>query len=350
MLVLALPSAAIAQAPEASLSWVRGPGAEACASAPEMAARIEAMVGRSVWTSLTSAKRFFEVWIAGIGGGKGLVATVSLEDREGHALGRRELRSAGARCEAIEAEAALVLALAFSSDPDPDLEPAWEEATTDEVPPPRPPPPPPPLPPRPFIEDDERPPPYPRERPRTKRGAVVHLVGALDGGRPGGWGMGIAASLLDLPPGIPLAFDVTFGLPRADTIPGTSRKLSVWHVDAGAAVCPLRFQRSSTWVWFCGGILAGVTRASGRGFVQPEARLVADVEPNASLRFALARPGSVGVAFVARLGFPLIQTRFAYVDENGIERTGFAAPAVRAFVGLGFQFGGGIKKAPGGEQ
>lgn len=105
---LLIAPAAFAAPQTASLSWVRLPKAESCASTQRLAQAVEAQLGRSVWVSASKA----ELTVEGRAerGPDGFLAIFTVSTADGASLGTRRVEL-GATCEGLVAQAALVLAL-----------------------------------------------------------------------------------------------------------------------------------------------------------------------------------------------------------------------------------------------
>lgn len=95
-----------------SLSWVRGAGADACASARVVTREVERRLGRPVFE--LGAERSLEVQVTRAGAG--FRGEVFVRDASGQIIGQRTLESADADCSALVE--ATVLALALVIDPD----------------------------------------------------------------------------------------------------------------------------------------------------------------------------------------------------------------------------------------
>jgi len=99
-----------ARADEASLSWVRLPGAEDCVSAPELAAMVEQRIGRPVLQAPSRAEISIEGRVAR-DGESGWLAVIDVADRRGALLGRRELRVQDEPCSALDRPASLIISV-----------------------------------------------------------------------------------------------------------------------------------------------------------------------------------------------------------------------------------------------
>jgi hypothetical protein len=104
-----------ARAEEASLSWVRLPGAEDCVSAPELAAMVEQRIGRSVLQAPSRAEISIEGRVAR-DGESGWLAVIDVADRRGALLGRRELRLRDEPCSALDRPASLIISVLIDRD------------------------------------------------------------------------------------------------------------------------------------------------------------------------------------------------------------------------------------------
>src|SRR5262249_15622690 len=99
-----------------SLSWVRLPGAEACIAQAELAAKIEARVGRPVFVRPADAIVLVEGRVAASAGG-GFDAVIALSDRDGHGFGERALHLPDADCRKLDDVAALVITVILRGGP-----------------------------------------------------------------------------------------------------------------------------------------------------------------------------------------------------------------------------------------
>jgi hypothetical protein len=104
-----------ARADEASLSWVRLPGAEDCVSAPELASMVEQRIGRSVLQAPSRAEISIEGRVAR-DGESGWLAVIEVADRRGALLGRRELRVRDEPCSALDRPASLIISVLIDRD------------------------------------------------------------------------------------------------------------------------------------------------------------------------------------------------------------------------------------------
>ncbi|HSO37851.1 MAG TPA: hypothetical protein VLT33_35230, partial [Labilithrix sp.] len=123
-LVLVLLGALLAARPAraerstSALSWVRLPGSEACITAPELGARIEKHLGRSVLVSPSVADVSIEGRPEALGSGaaRRYRVVVGGTRRDATLIGTREMISQGSDCRALDD--GLVLVIALMIDPD----------------------------------------------------------------------------------------------------------------------------------------------------------------------------------------------------------------------------------------
>ena len=102
-------AAAVAEQRAPGLNWVRLEGASECLSAAELAERVEARVGRVLFTSATEAELFADGSVRAANGGWDVVLEIS--QRDGTVLGRRVMRFEGERCAVIDDAVVLVIAV-----------------------------------------------------------------------------------------------------------------------------------------------------------------------------------------------------------------------------------------------
>jgi len=93
-----------------ALNWVRGPGAEACISSSELAARIAQLIG-PVFREPDLADRAIEGLITAHGARPGFSVRLRMVDRAGAAVGERSFASDAAECGALTDSVLLVVAL-----------------------------------------------------------------------------------------------------------------------------------------------------------------------------------------------------------------------------------------------
>jgi hypothetical protein len=113
MLIARVPATARAASdePTYALSWSRADGARECITSNALAKAVEARLGRSVFVSPAAAEFMLEARIEG--GPSRWSASISLQDREGHRIGQRDLTSSERDCRALDQSLALMLALAI---------------------------------------------------------------------------------------------------------------------------------------------------------------------------------------------------------------------------------------------
>jgi len=92
------------------LEYERGPGAQACASSEQLAAAVEARLGRRVFVPAAEAELHAQLRAQRIG--RGYRIALQLFDRERRPLGRRQLSTRARHCSALDEALALVVSLA----------------------------------------------------------------------------------------------------------------------------------------------------------------------------------------------------------------------------------------------
>jgi hypothetical protein len=98
-----------------SLSWVRLPGAERCATAPELARAVESRLAREVFVAPRHADLSVEGRVTPRDGG-GYTATFAVATADGTVLGERTLDSADPDCHALTETVAFVVAVLIDPD------------------------------------------------------------------------------------------------------------------------------------------------------------------------------------------------------------------------------------------
>lgn len=105
------------------LDYQRGPGAQTCASAEQLALAVEARLGRRVFVPAAQAQLHAELRAQRVG--RGYRITLQLFDRDRRPLGRRQLSTQARHCSALDEALALVVSLAADVTlPEPSAEPA----------------------------------------------------------------------------------------------------------------------------------------------------------------------------------------------------------------------------------
>jgi hypothetical protein len=92
------------------LNWVRLEGAEKCLSSAELAARVEARVGRVLFATPGDADVFVDGFVRK-GAEQGWDVTLAVTEPNGRVLGKREVHFDGADCAVIDEGVALVIAV-----------------------------------------------------------------------------------------------------------------------------------------------------------------------------------------------------------------------------------------------
>ena len=92
------------------LNWVRLEGAEPCLSSAQLAARVEARVGRVLFATPDDADVFVDGFVRK-GAEQGWDVTLAVSDPDGRVLGKRDMHFEGADCAVIDEGVALVIAV-----------------------------------------------------------------------------------------------------------------------------------------------------------------------------------------------------------------------------------------------
>ena len=256
------------------LSFVRLPGAEACIASRELAAAVEARLGRPVFVSAARADVTVEGRVEKVDDPTGWRAVIVLSDADGEVLGERELTAEGEDCAALVDP--LVLVVAVMIDPDAALGAGEEQATEEPEGP----------------AASEQPPPEPevREVVRTERvevpvereapgwhveldGGVGIALGALPGVAPL-W----VGSVYAEPPAF-FGIEIELGLlPWATESAQDGGEATFAMGYAGLLLCPLRWVPSAWSLGACAGVHLGATRVTGDGIdASPDERVTAEV-------------------------------------------------------------------------
>jgi hypothetical protein len=308
--------------PTATLQWVRGPGAEDCADARDVSARVENKLQRPAFGDLRAARLLVEGRAEKTAGG--YRAELRTFDAQGKLLGSREVLSEEASCARLSETVAVVLAVMLDPeaalaapaavDPTP---PVKDPAPVCEAPPPPAPPPPPPK---------ARP---ARDVSAFTRMAYGHLPAAI-------WGLGAA---LELP-------FKRFGGARVEGVGFLQRELDLdanpqvgAHLRvlyAGLQYCPLFEPYGRTRFSLCSGAEGGVIQsrsvglgARGRDSVSPL------INATASARLAVRLAGTFSFYAGAGLSVPLTRTLFEAPLQGGQKAELFEQGALAGEVDLG---------------
>jgi hypothetical protein len=223
-----------------SLSWVRMPGAESCASSAVLAQAIEARLGRRVFVSAADADLSVEGRAERTD--DGWRATLVVTEANGAVLGERTLESELEPCDELGRLVALTVAVMIdpltAAEPQPEPEPEPQIIVREvRVPVPVP---------APVPEA----PPAPRWRVEIDS-AVAGTIGLLPTGAIGG-----VATVIVEPPGfIPLALEgAIVPWARAESAAGYADFL---HIHAGLQICPLGLREQGLALHGCLGADAG---------------------------------------------------------------------------------------------
>lgn len=294
----------VATARTSSLSWERGPGAEACADAEAIERKVEARLGRDVFVAAERA----EVALRGRverAAPTGFRAKLALAAHDGAPLGEREIASAEPTCDALGEQLALVIAVMI----DPEGALAGPEARPEPAATPSPEPAPTEAPSRPSAKPAA---PLPVAPPAAPRSARVEAGVAFGFGAQPGAGVG-ATVLAALQPRGFWETELSATLWRdamAEATASTGSRVSLVH--GRLAVCPWVFGRGGLAGVGCAGFVVGAWSAEGVGFRVNEAAtevfIAVDVAARARARLAGPFFGELGLS----LGAPLRRQRIRY--------------------------------------
>jgi hypothetical protein len=342
------------------LNWVRLPDAETCLSSGQLAARVEARIGRVLFVTPDEA----DVWIDGFvrkGAVQGWDVTLDVSDPDGRVLGKRDMHFDGAECAAIDEGVALVIAVtlypntglteggvpldagvaggldslfgAEPVDPDPATLPdaATPPASTGEgakqAAPAR------------GAADEGA----PVDSSRAVRWSVaVDAAPTIGFGQLPDASLGLAAHVQITPPGVwPIELGAATFLERTvqagDMVSGEARfKLMV----ATLTVCPWQPEAVPA-LAFCAGTELGQLRVEPSGFavLQPTSKdLVANLLAAAVMRAPIVAGLYLRAAVL--LALPLVQRGYAYQTPAATSRQLYRMPQVggRAEIGVGWRF------------
>lgn len=311
-----------AESRTSALSWVRLPGAEKCISTPELGARIERHLGRSVLVSPSVADISIEGRVARSDGK--FKATVGGTRRDGSTLGTRELVTSTSNCR--ELDDGLVLAVALMIDPD-----ALAPKPKDDAPPPAEPP---------SVTREivhERTVVHEIEHvPATSPPWVVQamLLGAASVERLPGVGVAANAAVRFGPARL-AAVEVSFGTMPAHSLEVDGRTVDFALYEGGIAYAPTMRIGSRLDVGGSVGMRVGAIHSRGKGFATNSDvdRGLADVA--ASARALVTVAGPVFLVAAATAFVPLVRQETTVSD-------GSSALVVHRRSAVGGDFGLGI--------
>lgn len=311
----------------AALSWVRLPGAEACADGPTLARAVNARLGRSALVPLADAEVVVEGRIEPQNGG--FRATIGVHD--GARQGSRTIERTTARCADLDADLALVVAVT--------IDPNAALGT-----PPSPPTPTPTL----VLQREVVPvrvevpvpvaPPPPREPWRMDvEGAPTLVFGLLPGVAVGALGR------VSVRPKIPVRVEASASvLPEKNAqAPQNSASARIGAAFGSLAICPELARFGGTGLVACARGSLGTHHASGFGVdhSKDDERTYSEVGVAGRARTHLFGPfhflASVGA------GAPLSREVYRFTDGTGASHVIFSSSpvVVTLEVGLGVGFG-----------
>lgn len=224
--------------PTVSLGLTRAAGAEVCITAHDLAARVEARLGRGTFVSAAQADLFIDARVAPAG--RGWHATVAASRANGSRVGVRELASPGADCHGLDDDLVLVVALVI--DPMATERPRPSAPTTPDV----------------VYVPVVVPAPVPAWA-IDARAAMTMLGGLLPATAPG-----LEAALVTTPPG---AWPIELGViaTRRASADDDGRGADARVVLGSVALCPTLAARDRYRLQLCAGGAAGALLVRSRG-------------------------------------------------------------------------------------
>jgi hypothetical protein len=273
--VLVLPAGAAAQGTgmTSTLSWTRLPGAEPCPTVVEIAAGVEAILGRSVLVGAASAERIVEASVERTE--SGFVAQIRFASGDGTLLGERALPSTDPSCADLAESASLVIALMIDPDAEAPIESAGERAGEAAAPDPGP----------------------------TAR-VTIDLGGAATVGLgPFVSGAGYLRALMTIQGFVPVGLvGLLQPLSRAER---TGGPWDFTEIFAGLTICPLFFHDSSISFGACAGIdVGGAVLVSAPATPGPAERERLLVQLDVQAYFRIAAVGPFGLHALAAFLVP----------------------------------------------
>lgn len=335
-LLVARPAAA--EEPRvAALSWIRMPGAEACATPPDVAQAVEQRLERRVFVSPTDA----ELWVEGRveHTETGWQAVIGMMDADGAEIGTRTIEVDDPDCRALDASVALVVsamidpeaALRASATPETQAaaeaapEPPAESAEVLERP----------------LSDCPEPAPEPRAPP-ARWGLGIVGGGVVGLGVLPGVALGATLHIDVTPPGfVPIELGVViFRDARGELRDGGGADLSLAWGELG--LCPEigAGETEAGWLRACGLVQVGAIQSRGFGFDRSFDSDDAIVNAAARARLALRLTGGLMLSAAGTLGVPLLRRGFEAREAGGEIREVFRMAAVLGLleVGVGGEF------------
>lgn len=241
-----IASGARADAPKkSSLSWVRLEGAESCVATQPLARAVEQRLGRFVFVSASDAELSVEGRIEKKKAG--WHAHVEVRDASGRLLGKRDLDSSAASCDALTPPLALALAVMIDPDaalggakPDPKPPPTGDATSS----------------PGSVIVVTE-PAPLPKKKKelwRFEAGAgFVFAPGLLPG-----LGFGLQAASLLTTPLAPMAGSATVTYLFENERRGVDSSVRISYLRGALGLCPLQLEADRLVGSLCAGVGVGV--------------------------------------------------------------------------------------------
>lgn len=316
---LSVPAAALADPARATLSWVRGDGADACPDARALRAAVARHLGYDPTLAPEAAVSLEAVVTRAT---PALPWSVDLFARapDGALLGERHLDVRADTCAPAVDAAALAIATTLDG---------AALAIAPPAPPPPPPAPPPPAPP-PAVAPRRR----PAARPRRWSVAASALGGLSLGTIPAL--SSVAALVVELRPPRWPTFVVTGIYQPGASVDLPLGRAVVTFALVGLAVCPWRGARGALSLSLCAGALGGALVAAGQGFSvdRIRERPYVALEAGARARWSLGR--YVHLMADAHAVAPLVRDTLVV---DGVGEVGRVAPVgLRTTIGVGLHF------------
>lgn len=317
--------------PTYALSWSRSDGARECITAGALAKAVEARLGRSVFVSPAAAEFTLEARIEGAP--SRWSASITVQDREGHRIGQRELTSAESDCRALDPSLSLMLALAIDPNatlvtgasleplprPAPALEPIERHPAV--------------FAPRPVAPDVDTAPSVPSAASRIA-GAYAEASMRLSFGLlPGSVVPGLEVATM-----VPIQESWIVRVGASAWLPahaeGPDGGVFISQFAAAMGLCG-RWRSAGAFLLACAGAEPGVLAAAGYGFnktVAADYRFALTIGPSAKVGVHL------GGRFWAQLGgdvlVPIIRHQFYYLNGDGNAVEVYRQPAVAGAASL----------------
>lgn len=301
----------------AALNWVRSAGAEECIDAPTLARRVEERLGRSVFPAPAQAALIVEGSAEKTE--QGFAGTLRIFDRNGQALGSRDVSSAKADCS--ELSETVVLVLAVMVDPDGALA---------AIPPSEPAPKPTPAAP-PVVTT-------PAEKPSNVTPKDIGAFARVELGTlpEPALGVGLAA-VASFAPLLTFRIEGAGFFESTRTLGGVdNRGARFWLLYGAVQYCPVSLRSSRLGFLGCAGPSVGALHSRSFG-LDPRENDQTDLTVNAvaQLRLDVTLLGPLRAFAGVGFGALLVRTLYQITDTQGVTRELFEPDALLANFDLG---------------